>query len=53
MSAKNFFPHPKVNHVWFEELSFRAFPGKLKSVGRMVAAETAAATTVVETNQKQ
>ena len=43
MGGKNF----SHNHVWFEEISFRGFPRKLKSVGRM-AAETAA-----ETDQKQ
>ena len=26
-----------VNHVWFEEISLRGFPGKLKSVGRTAA----------------
>ena len=31
MGAK-MFPHPLVNHVWFEKISFRVFPGKLKSV---------------------
>ena len=35
---QNFFPHPKVDHVWFEEISFSGFPGKLKSVGRTAAA---------------
>ena len=35
--------------MWFEEISFRGFPRKLKSVGRTAAAETAAA----ETDQKQ
>ena len=42
--CQKLFPHPKVNHVWFEEISFRGFPGKLKSVGRTAAvAEMAAA----------
>ena len=38
--------------MWFEEISFRGFPGKLKSVGRTVAVavETAAA---AEMDQKQ
>ena len=34
----------QVNHVWFEEISFRGFPGKLKSVGRTA--------TAVETDKK-
>ena len=41
--------------MWFEEISFGGFPGKLKSVGR-TAAETAAAVTVetaAEMDQKQ
>ena len=29
---------PYVNHVWFEETSFRGFPGKWINVGRTVAA---------------
>ena len=36
--------------MWFEEISFRGFPGKLKSVGRTAAAEKAAA---AEMDQKQ
>ena len=36
MGAKKF----SHTHVWFEEVSFRGFPGKLKSVGRTAAAET-------------
>ena len=32
--------------MWFEEINFRGFPGKLKSVGRMAAA-------AAETDQKQ
>ena len=32
--------------MWFEEISFRGFPGKLKSVGRTAA-------TAAEMNQKQ
>ena len=46
MGAKQIFPHPYVSHVWLDEISFRGFPGKVKSVGRtaaaaeMVAAET-------------
>ena len=38
--------------MWFEEISFRGFPGKLKSVGRTVAVavETAAP---AEMDQKQ
>ena len=54
MGTKNFFTHPQVNHVWIEEISYRGFPGKWKSVGRM--AEVAVAETVVavtETGQKQ
>ena len=47
--CQKFFPHPQVNHVWFEEISFRGFPGKLKRVGRAAAAGTVAA----ETDQKQ
>ena len=42
--------------MWFEEISFRGFPGKLKSVGRTAAAvaETAAAETETkETDQNQ
>ena len=43
--------------MWFEEISFRGFPRKLKSVDRTAAAETAAAAgteaAAVETNQKQ
>ena len=51
MGAKKF----SHNHVWFEEISFRGFPRKLKSVGRMAAAaaETAAAEMAAETDQKQ
>ena len=38
--------------MWFEEISFRGFPGKLKSVGRTVAvAEEMAA--AAEMDQKQ
>ena len=36
--------------MYFEVISFRGFPEKLKSVDRMAAADTAAA---VETDQKQ
>ena len=46
MDAKKF-PHPYVNHVWFEETSFRGFLEKLKSVDRTVAVAA------VETDQKQ
>ena len=35
----------------FEEISFRGFPGKLKSVGRMAAAAEMVA--AAETDQKQ
>ena len=31
--------------MWFEEIIFRDFPGKLKSVGRTAVAVTAAAET--------
>ena len=30
MGGKYFFPHPSVNHMWFEEFSRRGFPVKLK-----------------------
>ena len=36
-----------INHVWFEEISFRGFRRKLKSFGRTAAA----AETVAETEQ--
>ena len=36
---------PEVSHVWFEDISFRSFPGKLKIVGRTEAA--------AETDQEQ
>ena len=36
--------------MWFEEISFRGFHGKLKSVGRKVAAATE--TVAAETDQK-
>ena len=45
---QKFFPHTEVNHMWFEEISLRGFPGKLKNVGR-----TAAAAETAETDQKQ
>ena len=35
--------------MWFEEISFRGFPGKLKSVGRTVAV----AVETAEVDQKQ
>ena len=41
--------------MWFEELNFRGFHGKLKIVGRTAvaaAAETAAAAAAAETDQK-
>ena len=42
-------------HVWFEEIIFRDFPRKLKSVGRTATAAVVAAemADVVETDQKQ
>ena len=51
MGAKNIFPDPWVNHVWFEEISFSGFPAKLKSVGR-IAAAAAVAAAAAETDQK-
>ena len=46
--CQKIFPHPWVNHVWLEEISFRGFPGKLKSVGRTAVAETAVAAVAAE-----
>ena len=52
--CQKMFPHPLVNHVWFEEISFRDFPKKLKSVSRKaVAATVAAAETAAERDQQQ
>ena len=54
MGAKKFSHTHRSTMCGFEEISFRGFPGKLKSVGRMVAAaETAAAEMAAETDQKQ
>ena len=40
--------------MWFEEISFRGFPGKLKSFGRMAVAEAAVETAAAaEMDQKQ
>ena len=50
MGAKKCFHTHKLTHVWFEEISFRGFPVKLKSVGRMAAA---AVETGAEKDQKQ
>ena len=47
MGAKTF-SHTQVNIVWLEEICFRGFPGKLKSVGR-----TAVVAVAVEMDQKQ
>ena len=35
--CQTFSTHPQVNHVWFEDISFRGFPGELKSFGRTAA----------------
>ena len=54
MGAK-FVPTPQLNHVLFEEISFRGFPGKLKNVGRTVAAvaETAVAAAVAAEEEEE
>ena len=40
--------------MWFEEISFRGFPGRLKSVGRTVAVAVAVETAApAEMDQKQ
>ena len=38
--------------MWFEEISLRGFPRKLKSVGRMAVAETAAAAAETDQNNE-